>query len=190
VEGMGFNCFLAEFRGYGMSTGMPALGKMLCDVEKIIRAIDQPPENLVLFGRSVGSIHAIHGISLFPRVAGLIIESGIADPLERLLLRVDPSELGVTLPEMEAAVAAELNHQEKLASYKGPSLIMHTRHDGLVDVSHGQRIYDWVGGPKTLKIFPQGNHNNIMFVNAREYFTLLQSFVSGLLKRELGQGSG
>ena len=44
IDGMGCNCFLAEYRGYGMSTGSPALVRMLADVEKIIPAIGQPPE--------------------------------------------------------------------------------------------------------------------------------------------------
>jgi PhoPQ-activated pathogenicity-related protein len=57
---------------------------------------------------------------------------------------------------------------------------MHTQHDGLVDVSHGQRLYDWVPGRKELKIFPHGNHNDIMYVNAREYFKLLAGFVGSL----------
>jgi len=54
---------------------------------------------------------------------------------------------------------------------------MHTQHDGLVDVSHGQRLYGWATGRKQVKVFPQGNHNDIMYVNAREYFDLLAQFI-------------
>ena len=111
INRLGYNCFLAEYRGYGLSSGRPALVDMLADVEQIITAIGQPPEKLVLFGRSVGSIYARHGVSCFPNIAGLIIESGIADPLERLLLRVDPREVGATLEQLEAAAAKTLNHQ-------------------------------------------------------------------------------
>ncbi len=57
---LGCNLLLAEYRGYGMSTGMPSLGRMLDDVERVIAQADLPPERLVLFGRSVGSIFAIH----------------------------------------------------------------------------------------------------------------------------------
>jgi hypothetical protein len=180
IDQLGYNCFLAEFRGYGMSTGQPELGTMLADVTEIITAIDQPPENLVLFGRSVGSIYAIHAASCFPDIAGLIIESGIADPLERLLLRVRPAELGLTMLQLQAIVDEHLNHQTKLAQYKGASLIMHTRYDGLVDVSHAHRLYEWVAEPKRLKIFEHGNHNNIMFMNANEYFQAVRDFIEGL----------
>ncbi len=180
VERLGYNCFLAEFRGYGASTGTPALGRMLDDVAPLIRAIGQPEQQLVLFGRSVGSLFAIHAASLFPKVAGLILESAVADPLERLLLRVTPQELGVSPVEFEAEVTARLDQRRKMEAYAGPTLVMHTRHDGLVDVSHGERLHRWASGEKALKIFPRGNHNDIMAVNAREYFALVQEFIHAL----------
>ena len=180
IHQMGCNCFLAELRGYGQSTGEPQLGRMLEDVQATIEALGKPINELIFFGRSVGSIFAIEAANLFPDVAGLVLESGVADVLERLLLRVDPQELGVGLAEFEAGVVQQLNHQQKMVSYQGPLLVMHTEHDGLVDVSHGQRLYDWAAGRKKLKIFPQGNHNDIMFVNAREYFALLAEFIDSL----------
>lgn len=180
IAQLGCNCLLAELRGYGGSTGQPQLGKMLQDVVPTIAALGKPASELIFFGRSVGSIFAIEAASRFPEAAGLVLESGIADVLERLLLRVHPQELGVTAQELAAVVDQKLNHQQKLAAFKGPLLVMHTEHDGLVDVNHGQRLYDWASGPKTLKIFPQGDHNDIMFVNAREYFGLLEKFIAEL----------
>lgn len=95
-------------------------------------------------------------------------------------MRVDPGELGVTAAELHGVVDTYLNHREKLARYPGPVLVLHTEHDGLVDVSHGRRLYDWARGRKILKIFPHGNHNDIMFINAREYFALVAEFISSL----------
>jgi len=180
VQQLGCNCLLAELRGYGRSSGTPQLGKMLQDVVPLIEALGRPPQQLILFGRSVGSILAIEAAARFPQAAGLVLESGIADVRERLLLRVSPEELGVTAAELDATIDAHLDHHRKLAGYPGPVLVMHTRHDGLVDVSHGQRLHDWAPGPKTLQIFAHGNHNDILFTNAREYFALLGRFIAGL----------
>ena len=180
VQQMGCNVFLAELRGYGQSTGEPQLRKMVADVVPTIEALQRPASELIFFGRSVGSIFAIEAAAKFPQAAGLVLESGVADVLERLLLRVEPWELGVTAEELEMAVDQQLNHQHKLSTYPGSVLVMHTQHDGLVDISHGQRLYDWVPGRKNLKIFPHGNHNDIMYVNAREYFQLLAKFVDSL----------
>lgn len=177
---MNCNCFLAEFRGYGGSTGSPQLGKMLADVKKTIEAIGQPHEKLILFGRSVGSLFAVKAAELFPDVAGLILESAIADPLERLLLRVHPEELGVTHSELTEAVTHAIDIQQIMAGFTKPTLIMHTRHDGLIDASHAERLTDWCGGKVRLEIFPQGNHNDIMFVNGPQYFALINEFLGSL----------
>ncbi len=67
-----------------------------------------------------------------------------------------------------------------MATYPGPVLIMHTRDDGLVSVQHAARLYDWTTGRKELKIFVDGNHKDIMFVNARDYFSTLYRFIASL----------
>jgi pimeloyl-ACP methyl ester carboxylesterase len=168
VNGMGWDLLLAEYRGYGASTGEPLLGRMLDDVAAVLRAAG-PPERLVLFGRSVGSIFALEAVARFPGVAGLVLESAIADPLERLLLRVEPRELGVDAAAFEAAVARRLDHRAKIAGYRGPVLVLHARHDGLVDASHGERLAAWAGGPATLRVFEDGDHNSILAENAPAY---------------------
>jgi len=174
---MGWDLLLAEFRGYGASTGQPQLGRMLDDVAAVLRAAG-PPEKLVVFGRSVGSIFALEAVARVPEVAGLVLESAIADPLERLLLRVTPRELGAAAGAFEAAVAARLDHRAKIGGYRGPVLVMHTRHDGLVDVSHGERLAAWAGGPATLRVFETGDHNSILYENQEAYLSLLEAFLT------------
>jgi pimeloyl-ACP methyl ester carboxylesterase len=178
VAALGCNLLLAEYRGYGPSTGEPRLGRMLDDVEAIVRAAGAPPEKLVLFGRSVGSIFAIEGVSRFPNVAGLVLESGIADVLERLLLRVDPEEVGATPREFSAAVAARLDHRRKLSAYPGPVLVMHALHDDLVPVTHGERLAEWAAGPVILKLLDRGDHNTILAENEPAYFEALAELVA------------
>ena len=180
IGSMHCNCFLAEFRGYGGSTGSPQLGKMLEDVQKTIEATGQAHNKLILFGRSVGSLFAIKAAELFPDVAGLILESAIADPLERLLLRLHPEELGSTKREFSSAVAKAINIQQIMERFAKPTLIMHTEHDGLIDSHHAQQLAAWCAGSVRLEIFPQGNHNDIMFVNAAHYFALIEEFLASL----------
>jgi pimeloyl-ACP methyl ester carboxylesterase len=151
---------------------------MLWDTERIIQATGEPPENLILFGRSLGSIYAIHGAWRFPEVAGLILESGIANPLERLLIRVHPEEMGVTVEHIAAAINQYISNGYKLAYYEGPILILHTKFDGLVDVAHAHLLHRWACGPATLKIFDRGDHNTIFQVNSHEYFKTIQSFLT------------
>ena len=58
------------------------------------------PESIVREIRRLGSLYAVHAAALFPGAAGLIIESGIADPLERSRRRVRRRSKIGTLPDM------------------------------------------------------------------------------------------
>ncbi|PLX82945.1 MAG: alpha/beta hydrolase [Desulfuromonas sp.] len=173
----GCNLLLAEFRGYGGSDGEPELGKMLADVPIIIESLGKPTDHMVVFGRSVGSIFALEAVKHFPNLRGLILESGIADVRERLLMRVSPAELGISPGDFDHILDVTLNHQTKLAGYSGPLLVLHARHDSLVDVSHAERLYSWGQGPKKQMIFPKGDHNDILFANLDEYLAAVRNFL-------------
>jgi pimeloyl-ACP methyl ester carboxylesterase len=180
MTGLGANLLLAEYRGYGMSSGVPALAAMLDDVELIVDASGVPPERIIFFGRSLGSLYALHGVSRYPRAAGLIIESGLADPLERILVRVEPHEVGATMDTLRASVDRCFNQHEKIESFKGRVLVMHTRNDDLVSVSHAERLYAWANEPKELIVFERGDHNTILPANQTAYFAAVESFIQSI----------
>lgn len=181
VMGMGLNLCLVEYRGYGVSTGQPQLVTMLRDVEGVFQALGQPASQLLVYGRSIGSIYAIEFAHRYPDIAGLVIESGIASPLERVLLRVTPEELNTTLANMQDEANRHLNHQKKLESYTRPLLVLHTEVDGIVDVNDARRNHQWAASQKKeLHIFSLGNHNTLMYKNWDEYFSLLSKFAQGL----------
>jgi hypothetical protein len=181
INGMGLNVFLAEYRGYGGSTGEPAMQSMLGDVEHIARAVGVPDHELIVYGRSVGSIYAIELAHRRPSIAALIIESGIADVHERLVLRVQPRELGVTADELRAAVAESFDHESKLGRYQGPLLVIHAQDDDLVDWSHAQRNHRWAASEdKELLLFQSGGHNAIMAANWDRYLRGLKRFFDAI----------
>ncbi len=175
-----------EYRGYGASTGEPRLVAMLDDVEAVIEALGVPDERLVFFGRSVGSIYAIEAVRRRPRAAGLILESSIADVLERILLRIGPEEIGVTGAELEVEVREFFDHEAKLGAFSGPVLVLHCAGDRTVDQSHGRRNHDWAGGERRrLVIFPQGDHNSILALNWQEYWDEVSHFLHGAVAPSL-----
>ena len=176
-EPAGYDVFLAEYRGYGMSTGQPALHSMLEDVEFIAQAVGVPPSQVIVFGRSVGSIYALEWISRFPDTRGLIIESGIHDVWQRLRLRMKPEELGCTEVELRAALNEYINHQAKLSGYHGPSLFMHAEGDQLVTIEHAQANLAAARCGR-LERFPRGGHNDILMANITKYTHVLRGFLS------------
>jgi len=181
---LGVDVVMAEYRGYGASTGTPSLIGMLDDVDAIVRAIAQPAENLVVYGRSIGSIYAIELARRHPGIAGLIIESGISDVLERIDVRITAREIGMTREELLAEVAAHLDHRSKLAAYRGPLLVIHARDDHLVTVSHAENNHAWAGSDhKELVLFERGGHNAMLRVNWDEYVAAIRRFLDSVIER-------
>ena len=188
LDGLGADCFLAEYRGYGASQGVPQLGKMLDDVEALFQAVGRRPEELVVFGRSVGSIYAVEFAHRYPAVAGLVLESGIAEPLERILMRASPAELGTSLSALQAVCRERLDHQAKLSARHKPTLILHTEHDSLVNVSHAKRLASYQPQNVRLVLFPQGDHNTSFAVNRARYVEELRELLGVCARGETRYG--
>lgn len=184
LTGLGVNVLFAEYRGYGASSGEPGMARILDDIPQIVKALPVAPKYLVAFGRSLGSLYAIELVHQFPEAAGLIIESGIADPLERILLRVRPEELDTTAAELAAEVKARLDPKEKLKAYGGPVLVLHAIDDSMVDSSHAVRNAGYAKRA-TLRLLPEGDHNSIFDENREEYLAAVAQFL-----KEIGTGAG
>jgi pimeloyl-ACP methyl ester carboxylesterase len=173
----GLNVFFAEYRGYGGSTGAPALVGMLDDVPVILSKVGVPLDRIVVYGRSVGSIYAIEAAHRASSLRGLVIESGIANPLERVLLRVSPKELGVGEAELEREAELHLDHEKKLSSFPGRTLVLHASNDQLIDRTHAERNARWAKRSE-LVLFDRGDHNTVLDFNLDEIVKRVAQFAS------------
>ena len=161
------------------SVGMPSLVAMLSDVEAIVRAMGVADNRLIAFGRSVGSIYALELAARHPTVAGVVLDSALADPLERILLRVQPEEIGATAAELAASVHEHLDQEKKLRSYPGPLLVLHARGDTLIPSSHAERLASWGAAGRTeLALLADGDHNSMMKANWVEYWRAFDRFLT------------
>ncbi len=180
-EELGLNSLFVEYREYGESTGEAQLVSMLGDGEAAVEAAGIPFPKAVAFGRSIGSLYAIELANRHHDLAGLIIESGIANPAERFLAYADLAAEGIREHEVQAEVKQYFDHKQKMSDYPGPLLTLHTEHDGLVDISHAERLHQWAAtSRKRLLRFPHGDHNSICAVNQAEYFQAVAGFVEQL----------
>ena len=176
--GAGVNVCFAEYRGYGTSDGKPALVEMLGDGEQVVNALGVPPERVVAFGRSLGSVYAIELARRLPRLGGLVLESGIASLTDLWPLVSEARSLGCAASFVETAITRYFDHRAKLGAYSGPLLVMHAEGDRLVPRSHADRLYAWGGGAdKRLVVFPNGDHNTILWANAIAYVAELRAFL-------------
>ena len=181
LQMQGYDVFLAEYRGYGGSEGIPRLAAMLEDVSAIVETMGVPASQIVVFGRSIGSLYAAEMVRRYPETRGLVIESGICDLAERLLLRMQPAELGCTEAELHAALDEHFNQRQKMADYTGPSLFLHAIHDHMVGIHHAEANFKAAGGSDNeLVRLPHGDHNSILGANVEEYLSKFGGFLERL----------
>ncbi len=174
----GYNLLLFEFRGYGMSSGKPALVNMLSDVECVIKKLNLTQNKIILYGRSVGSLYATHAAKIFTNAYALILESGIADIEERIMIRISsPAEISSSHKELKQEFETHFNTKKKLSAFKGKSLVLHTVNDQLVSITHGKKLYEYLNQPKSIYLFERGDHNTIFSINQNEYFRILFDFL-------------
>jgi len=181
LTSLGFNVLMMEYRGYGASEGTPELGTMLEDVNCLREQCGLKPEETVLYGRSVGAIFAVEWARLEPNIAGLILESGVADPHQRLVIRLKAEELGVSEEELQQACRECLDHRRKLESFTSPNLVMHAADDNLITPEHAElHMSCGKGDNKELVMFERGGHNMILAANWTAYLKTLETFVKNL----------
>mmetsp|Transcript_17915 Transcript_17915/g.19941 ORF Transcript_17915/g.19941 Transcript_17915/m.19941 type:complete len:217 (+) Transcript_17915:418-1068(+) len=187
VDDLQLNAVFVEYRGYGDSTGTPAMATMLDDIKDVFEALKLRQEDIIVYGRSIGSIFAIHFAHLYPNIAGLIIDSGLAHPFnlsgERLRKGIEEGKFD-TLPKdayetckKEASIL--FDHENKLKAYPGPLLLFHTKDDKVLPVEGADEMLQWAekSRKKHLVKFEIGGHNYIWRMNVDEYCKQLREFI-------------
>jgi hypothetical protein len=179
-NGIGVNFLVADYRGYGRSSGYPTVSSMMRDSHTIYRfVLDWFVQNrftgpLILMGRSLGSASAIElAATHADRVCGLVVESGFAyaAPLLRLL-GVDPAAIGFREEQT-------FRHLEKIARFRGPFLVIHAEFDHIIPFSDGQALFKASSSPaKTLLKIPHANHNDILSHGLQDYFAAIQALAT------------
>lgn len=183
AQAVGLNLLLVDYPGYGSSGGLPSLSSCRSAARAALAwllAREDAPR-IVVGGRSVGSIFAIDVASACPteRLAGLFLESGIADVVQRLALRVPYEQLGLDRESVEAAVARDFDHAAKLATIGAKVLVLHCQQDSLVAAEHGEALAGWAGEQLLeLLLFEQGDHNTIQWINEAPYRAALARLVA------------
>lgn len=175
----GLNFIIADYRGYGISTGNPTISAMFSDAYTVFDYIAKVLEDdgyagpVWVMGRSLGSAPAVAlAAGLQHRIAGLIIESGFAG-VRDLLERLD------ILPgNMAMNDNMFFSNAEHLKTYNGPVLIIHAEKDDIIPLAHGRQLHDAAtGSRKTLRIINNANHNNILSVAGITYFEYIKEFI-------------
>ena len=173
------NFIIADFRGYGFSSGVPDVENTQSDAHIILDFVlkylkeKNYSGSLILMGRSLGSVSVLELAKRYPHdFSGLIIESGFADegPLFNLI--------GTTAQLAGFKKEDGFQNGEKIKNYAGPLLIIHAEQDHIVPFAQGELLYN--SCPSKDKKFlpiPNANHNNILGISPQKYFEEVERFI-------------
>ena len=119
---------------------------------------------VILFGRSMGSLLAVHLAAIGEdRFAALILESAIA----ALPRGSTPPTVGGTLPS---------SNSEKLLDVTLPTLILHGEGDEILPVEHAKLNFAAAAAStKKLVMIPERGHNDL--VSSDTYFKSIAEFL-------------
>ena len=174
----GLNLVVADYRGYGVSSGIPTLTDLARDAHVIFKMVREElsiknlRKDLWVMGRSLGSISALElAYHYQEKIKGLIIESGFPSVV-RIMTHLGIPNTGWDLEKMDQECL------ERIKKITLPALIIHGEQDWLVPLENGKEIYQHLGTrEKELLVIPSATHNDIMLVGLQEYFDVLQRFI-------------
>jgi len=168
----GAELWVADYRGYGQSEGVPTLRNLISDSHLIAAAVPSP---LVVMGRSLGSAAAAELMGTDSSgLRGVIIESGAAD--FRGLIR----RRGLPVPiAFSPEVHQTFDPLPKLQRGRAPLLVLHGTEDAIIDSSEARLTYAAAASSaKTLCLIEGHGHNDVM--SAPKYWEALASFLDTL----------
>ncbi len=175
----GLNFLVAEYRGYGWSTGAPLTSTLLPDSNAVFLFLQAWLRDhgytgaLFVMGRSLGSASAIDvAVNHSDAISGLIIDSGFAKTLP--LAKV----LGVDLAAMGIGEEQSFNNSGKIAKFTKPTFILHGQYDQLIPLWQAETLQAECGArSKEFQIVPGADHNSLIAVAGPLYFQAIRKFI-------------
>ena len=164
------NAVVYEYTGFGEANGtIPVESSLYEDIETVYlyltEMINIPPEQIILFGRSIGS-----GPSCFLaekyKVAGLILHAPLMSAF-----RVICPNLRWTLP------LDKFPNIDRIKNVDCPTYIVHGLRDEIVPISHGHALYEAAANKTFPPYFVElAGHNNIEKFD-KDYMSRIRKFL-------------
>jgi len=175
LHDMGYNVLLADYRGYGNSTGgAPSEAKVYEDAEAVWQylrvARGLTAQQIFIYGHSLGGAIAIDLATHHADAAGLIAESTFTS-MQAM------GELRYSFLPVAWLLNQRFDSLQKIAQLKIPLLLIHGTWDKEVPVAMSQQLFAAAASPKTLTLIEGGGHSNSGAVGWIEYRDALNKFI-------------
>jgi hypothetical protein len=170
VRRLGFDVFLVDYRGYGLSEGEPSEEGLYRDARAVYGAARErgfSEENIVVFGESLGSAVAVDLAAHRP-CGGLVLETPFLSIAE--MARVHYPFVPRFL------VRSRYDNAAKVGGVRAPKLFLVAERDEVAPPDQGRRLFELAAPPKTLYVIPGAHHNDTYVVGGDEYWRKWEEF--------------
>ena len=169
---LSINLFAFDYRGYGRSTGEPSEAGLFRDAraawDHLVEQLGVRPEEIVLFGHSLGGAVAID-CALDRPAAGLVVESTFTQV--RDMARANYPRLPLHL-----LARNQFRSIHKVGRLNLPKLFIHGSADVRVPPELGRRLYEAAAAPKELYLVPGAGHNDLHRHGGSRYLRRISRF--------------
>jgi len=132
-------------------------------------------ENIVLYGRSLGSAPALHVASQRAELGGLILESAFTTPLKTVLKNKTSHKLVTGFSSRTL-----FDNEHHIQTVEAPVFIFHGTHDDVVPHVHSLKLANLAKQSRYVQLYDveKGTHNNLWQVQGSLIVRQLQLFLS------------
>ncbi len=175
---LGFSIFIFDYRGYGLSKGdFPREKQAYKDVEfawnYLTKTRKIKPENIIVYGHSLGGAIAIDLAYNISNVKGLIIEASFTSMKDMTKYIGYDKWFPIDL-----ILTEKFDSLSKLQNIDIPILFIHGELDQTVPSWMGEKLYEVAKQPKELFLVTEADHNNVATVSGSEYLDIIRDFMN------------
>jgi fermentation-respiration switch protein FrsA (DUF1100 family) len=169
---LGLAVFIIDYRGYGESEGRPTEAGTYIDATAAWRYLVEtrqiPPQDIVIFGRSLGGAIAAE-LASRTRPGALILESAFTS-VPNMAARLYP-----WLP-VRSISRFRYDTRRALDTIACPMLIIHSREDEVIPFAEGEQLYAHAREPKRF-LELRGGHGDGFLVSGGRYMQGIDDFL-------------
>jgi hypothetical protein len=171
---LGVSLLAVDYPGYGESEGKTNERGCYAAAEAAWQAITQQkgyaPEEVVLYGRSLGSAVAVR-LAARVNCKGLVFHGGFSSL---------PDIASCYLPSwgVKLLCRIQLNSEKYIVDCRCPMLVLHSEADQLIPLRLAARVFELAQGPKRMIVL-DGKHQAMEWVYDAEVRRCWQAMISG-----------
>ena len=162
-----------DYAGYGASTGKPGEKQACMDIEAVYTFLTErekvSPENVVLFGYSVGSGTTCHLLRK-KSPAAAVLAAPFASAIEVMLPFPLPGN--------------RFCNAENVSKSRVPLMILHGTDDDIIPLRNSEKLYRNAAGSKRFLVVEGAGHNDLLLKMGNIFWTELEKFLleNGVIK--------